>query len=168
MILRLYKCRRESFHHFRKGWANVFSTLSFLNWRKANSIIPTSMSSFTRKSRITVLWTKTESEWVVFTISSSTELIKWTVCKTLGGAAAHTDLPGWRCIVLVWQQSEHCPGAAEDPMFPPGVPRASWDLQVSNRWLSRYLASKGWLSRCRDKESWGQGAVAGSRMSEGK
>lgn len=108
------------------------------------------------KQNNSMLWTKTECERVTFTFSSSIEQIKWIVCKPWGGVEANTDLPG---PALVWQQGEQCLGAAEDPMFCPAVPRASWDLQESNTWLNRYLASNGWLSRCRDTESPGQGAA---------
>lgn len=54
---------------------------------------------------------------------------------------ADRDLAG-----AAWVGLTAGPGAAGAPVFPPGVPGASWDLQESETWLNSSLASPGWLS----------------------
>lgn len=59
----------------------------------------------------------------------------------LGQGWEQTDLAG-----AAWVGLTAGPGAAGAPVFPPGVPGASWDLQESETWLNSSLASPGWLS----------------------
>lgn len=123
---------------------------------------------YTEKQNNSMLWTKTESEWVIFTFSSSIEQIKWIVCKTSEGAEADTDLPGPALRLSDLTAGRAVPGGCWGSNVLSWCSRASWDLQGSIMWLNRYLASNGWLSRCRHMASRGQGAVTGSRLSEGK
>lgn len=112
------------------------------------------------KQNNSVLQTYAESERVIFTFSSSTEQAKWIFCKSWGAVEAHTALAGAACVGLGWQQGQRCLGAAEDPMFSPGVPEPAG--------ISRKVICEGLAGTWQVMDGWtGAGtwrAWAGSRL----